>query len=139
MLFLRMNNAVSCLTNKQCLLGSRARDMLHGYLSARRKKVNKFFWEELLPIVKSFYLSLWNQERPKVRCSQHVCVDIVSFFSGVVSTGTVSEIYSGLGICGRGKKLYMYMDRHIDFRCISGTTFQNNAGLQLLIDFPRPE
>ena len=49
--------------------------MLHGYLSARKKKVNKFFWEELLPIVKSFFTSLWNQERPKVRLScARICV-----------------------------------------------------------------
>ena len=43
--------------------------MLHGYLSSRRKRVAKFFWDDLLPIVKSFYTSLWNQERPAVRGS----------------------------------------------------------------------
>lgn len=46
------------------IIERRARDMLHGYLSSRKKKINKFFWAELLPIVRSFYMSLWNQERP---------------------------------------------------------------------------
>ena len=41
--------------------------MLRGYFGAQKRKVNKFFWPELIPIVQSFFISLWNQERPAVR------------------------------------------------------------------------
>ena len=43
-----------------------AGDMLKGYFAAQKKKVYKFFWPDLIPIVQSFFTSLWNQERPKV-------------------------------------------------------------------------
>ena len=50
----------------QEMLERRARDMLHGYFSANSSKTSKFFWEDLLPVVKAFYISMWNQERPEV-------------------------------------------------------------------------
>jgi hypothetical protein len=65
--------------------------MLHGYLSTRRKKAAKFFWDDLLPIVKSFYTSLWNQERPAVMLppSAARCVGLCFFDLGTYTWGGV--------------------------------------------------